>query len=114
MNSYNTENQRILKNTIYLYVRTIVVLLVSLITARVLLNTLGVYDYGIYNVVGSVVILFVFLNNAMSQASQRFITFELGKSEQQRISDVFSMCINSQVVLMLIILFPGGIRQLAS
>lgn len=105
MNSYNTENQRILKNTIYLYVRTIVVLLVSLITARVLLNTLGVYDYGIYNVVGSVVILFVFLNNAMSQASQRFITFELGKSEQQRISDVFSMCINSQVVLMLIILF---------
>ena len=105
MNLYNKENQRILKNTIYLYMRTIVVLLVSLITARVLLNTIGVYDYGIYNVVGSVVILFVFLNNAMSQASQRFITFELGKSEQQRIRDVFSMCINSQVVLMIIILF---------
>lgn len=104
MTSYKSDNQRIVKNTIFLYIRTVLVLLIALFTARVLLKTLGVSDFGIYNVVGSVVILFSFLNTAMTQATQRFITFEIGKSFKSRLCDVFSMSINTQFIIMLLIL----------
>lgn len=71
-------NKRIAKNTILLYFRMLLTIVVGLYTSRVVLNTLGVSDYGIYNVVGGIVAMLAFLNSALTAASQRFIAFELG------------------------------------
>lgn len=101
--SYAVDNKRLAKNTLFLYFRTAVVMLLSLYMSRVVLDVLGVENYGIYNVVGSIVILFSFFNNAMTQASQRFITFELGKKEKAQLQKVFSMCINTQILIVIVI-----------
>ncbi len=76
-----SNTSRIAKNTLALYFRQILIMLVSLYTVRVVLNTLGAQDYGIYNVVAGVVVLFSFLGGAMATASQRFFSFEMGKNE---------------------------------
>ena len=76
--SHSENNKRIAKNTLLLYVRMLFSLLISIYTSRVVLNTLGVEDYGIYNVVGGVVIMMGILNGAMSTSVQRFLNFELG------------------------------------
>lgn len=76
-----SSNKRIAKNTLILYLRMILILCVGLYTSRIVLNTLGVEDYGIYNVVGGFVTFFSFLNGAMSNATQRFITFELARGD---------------------------------
>jgi O-antigen/teichoic acid export membrane protein len=74
-------------------------MLVSLYTARVILNTLGVEDYGIYNVVGGVVTLFGFINASMATGTQRFLTFELGKEDILQLKRVFSMSLNIHVII---------------
>lgn len=81
MSSNPSNNKRIAKNTIMLYVRMLLSIVVSLYTSRVVLQTLGVGDYGIYGVVGGVVAMFSFLNAAMSGATSRFLTFEMGKAK---------------------------------
>lgn len=68
-------NQRIAKNTLLLYGRMLLIMAVSLYTSRVVLNTLGVEDYGIYNVVGGIVTMFAFLNRPMETSAQRYLTF---------------------------------------
>ena len=73
-------NKRIAKNTLMLYIRMLLIMVVSLYTSRVILQALGVEDFGLYNVVGGVVILFTFINNAMVTSTQRFLNFELGKN----------------------------------
>lgn len=88
-----SNNQRIAKNTIYLYLRTIVVMLVTLFTSRVILQSLGVEDYGIYNVVGGIITIFSFISSTLSTASQRYITFELGKGSEGNMSKLFSICL---------------------
>jgi len=82
MSASNTK--RIAKNTLMLYFRQILIMGVSLYTVRVVLNTLGAEDYGIYNVVAGVVVLFSFLNNAMATSTQRFLNFNLGKEDTER------------------------------
>ena len=89
--SISADNRRIAKNTLALYARMGVTMLVSLFTSRVVLQTLGVENFGIYNVVGGVVVLFSFLNAAMSSATQRFLNFELGKKDLVQVGRVFSM-----------------------
>lgn len=76
-------NKRIAKNTLLLYVRMFFMMGIALYTSRVVLNTLGVEDYGIYNVVGGLVSMFGLLNGSMSSATQRYITFELGKGDSR-------------------------------
>ena len=71
----------IAKNTIVLYIRQIFILVISLYTVRITLNILGATDYGIYNVVGGVVVLFSFINSAMASSTQRFLNFYLGKKD---------------------------------
>ena len=71
-----SNNKRIAKNTAFLYVRMIFVLLVSLYSTRVILNVLGVEDFGVYNVVGGFVSLFFFINSTMSNSVQRYYNFE--------------------------------------
>jgi O-antigen/teichoic acid export membrane protein len=72
-------NKRIAKNTLFLYFRSILTLGVGLYTSREVLAQLGVEDFGIYNVVGGVIVLFSFIQGAMSSAASRFFTFDLGK-----------------------------------
>ncbi|MFV0507372.1 MAG: MATE family efflux transporter [Bacteroidales bacterium] len=98
-----SNNKRIAKNTLLLYVRTILTLLVSLYTSRVVLEVLGVVDFGIYNVVGGFVTMFTFLNGAMSAATQRFLSFEIGKGNQNQLRNVFGMSVNIHLVIAAII-----------
>ena len=86
--NHKADNKRITKNTLVLYIRTGLVLFVSLYISRILLNNLGINDYGIYNVVGSIVVLFSFLSNSLSQAIQRFISFHLGKDDNKSFDSV--------------------------
>lgn len=102
-------NKRIAKNTLFLYFRTLVIMLVSLYTSRVILNALGVEDYGIYNVVGGVVAMFNVISGALSSSISRFITFELGKGDLKRTSLIFSTSINIQFGISLIVIFLGEI-----
>ena len=92
--SHNT-NKRIAQNTLFLYFRTLVILLVSLYTSRVVLNVLGIDDYGIYNVVGGIVLMFQFLNVGMIDVSQRFLTYELGKNDGQQLQKFFHISYHS-------------------
>lgn len=83
-------NKRIVKNTLFLYFRMFITMLVGLYTSRVVLSTLGFSDYGIYNVVGGIVALFAFINNAMVASSQRFISYELGTKCQEKLNIIYS------------------------
>lgn len=85
-----SNNKRIAKNTMMLYIRMLLSMVVSLYTSRVVLEVLGVEDYGIYGVVGGVVAMFSFLNSSMAGATSRFLTFEMGRGDEQRLKDTFS------------------------
>ena len=99
MSQTSENNKRIAKNTVLLYIRMFFTMAVSLYTSRVVLNTLGVVDYGVYNVVGGVVVVFSFVNGAMATATQRFITFALGKENFQRLKVVFSTSLQIHTLL---------------
>ncbi len=100
-------NKRIAKNTLVLYVRMLFMMAVTLYTSRVILNTLGVEDYGIYNVVGGIVAMFGFINGSMSSATQRYITFALGRGDKQRLSTVFSTSLQIHTLIAGIIVLLG-------
>lgn len=97
-------NKRIAKNTIYLYLRMIVTMIVTLYTARLILATLGEDDYGLYNVIGGIVVLFSFLNTAMSNATQRFLSYEIGINNQKQLQRTFSMSVTCHIFLAIIVL----------
>lgn len=101
------DNGRIVKNTLLLYMRTILVMIVSLFTSRVVLSALGVDDYGIYNVVGGVVAMFAVVSGALSASISRFITFELGRDDIEKLKRIFSTSINIQIGISLLILILG-------
>ena len=100
-------NKRIAKNTMLLYLRMLFIMAVQLFTSRVVLNTLGVVDYGLYNVVGGIVTMFAFLNGAMVTSTQRYITFELGKGNLQRLKEVFTTCVQIHLIISLVIIILG-------
>ena len=105
--SNSANNKRIAKNTLLLYVRMLFGMLVSLYTSRVILQTLGVEDYGVYNVVGGVITMFTFLNSAMSSATSRYITFEIGKGNMEQLKKVFSTSLQIHAVIALLIVILG-------
>lgn len=105
MSSVN--NKRIAKNTLLLYLRMLFIMAVQLYTSRVVLNTLGVVDYGLYNVVGGVITMFVFLNRAMVTSTQRYITFELGKGNLERLKVIFTTCVQIQAIISLVVVLLG-------
>ncbi len=92
-----------MKNTVMLYIRMAVIMLVSLYMSRVVLDVLGEQDYGIYNIVGSVVVSLAFIQNALISATQRFLSYELGKNSEGGINRVFSMSMNIHVLFTLVI-----------
>lgn len=100
-----SDNKRIARNTIYLYLRTMVVMLVSLYTSRLVLQVLGETDLGIYNLVGGIVTLMAFLHTAQTKATSRFITYNLGnKSAQQVLQRTFSVCMTIHILISIVIL----------
>ena len=104
MSEYGYNNKRIAKNTLFLYFRTLLVMAISLYTSRVILFALGVEDYGVYNVVGGAIAMFGVVSGALSAAISRFITFELGKNDFERLKKVFSTSINIQVIISIVLL----------
>lgn len=99
MNNTTENNKRIAKNTLLLYVRMLFTIIVGLYTSRMVLQTLGVNDYGIYNVVGGIVAMLAFLNSAMTSASQRFISFELGTQNYQKLKEIFSTSVTIHLII---------------
>lgn len=99
-----SSNRQIATNTIFLYIRMIILLVLGLYISRITLIALGVSDYGIYNVVGGIVTMFVFINNAMVNSTQRYVTYELGTGKREKLELVFSTSINIHAAIALIIL----------
>ncbi|MBQ4408304.1 MAG: lipopolysaccharide biosynthesis protein, partial [Bacteroidales bacterium] len=99
----SSNTSRIAKNTLLLYFRMLLTMGVSLYTSRVVLDVLGVDDYGIYNVVGGVVAMFGILSGSLTSAISRFITFELGKGDIDKLKRIFCTSVNIQVILIAII-----------
>lgn len=99
-----TGNKTIFKNSLFLYARIGIVMLVSLYTSRILLKALGVDDYGVYNVVGSVVMMFSSIRGLFISSTQRFMNFEMGRGDQRDLNDVFTASMTIHLVLCLIFL----------
>ena len=102
--STSSNNKTIAKNTIFLYIRMMITMIISLYTSRVILQVLGVEDYGIYQSVGGIVGLLSFLNSALSTGTSRFITYGLGEGNQEKIKQIFSTTLTSHIILALVII----------
>lgn len=103
MSDNQSNNKRIAKNTILLYLRSLIVMLVSLYTSRVILHALGVEDYGLYNVIGGVVSLFAFLRTSMTKSTQRFLNVEMAR-EGGRLKDTFRVSFSIHAIMAVIAL----------
>ena len=95
----------ILKNTLYLFFRQILIIFIGLYTVRVRLDLLGMENYGIYNVVAGVVIMFTFLRSSMSSATQRFLNYAIGENNIEQVRNIFSVSIIINLFLALLIIF---------
>lgn len=102
-NQINNNSKRIARNTLYLYMRQILVMLVTLYTSRVILKVLGVVDFGVYNVVGGMVSMFAFLNSALGQATQRFIAIGIEKDGVDQQRKIFSMLMNVHILIAVVL-----------
>lgn len=98
-------NKRIAKNTLLLYVRILLTMVIGLYTSRVVLAELGISDYGLYSVVGGIVTMFTFINGSLNAGTQRFLTFELGRGDIVQLKKLFSTAIVIYTFLAMIILF---------
>ena len=103
MSDRSIDNKRITKNTLFLYFRMLLTVVVGLYTSRVVLNVLGVSDYGVYNVVGGFVNMLAFLNLGMAGASQRFMSFEIGTGDKGNMHQVFCTSVSVHLIIALII-----------
>lgn len=102
MSDNSSNNKRIAKNTIALYFRTFITMIVGLYMGRVMLQALGVDNYGINNVVGGIVAMSSLITATMSQAISRYITYALGKGEKEGLKTMFSTAVNAQIVMSII------------
>lgn len=107
MAQISDNNKRVAKNTVMLYFRMFVMMIIGLFTSRITLQALGVDNYGINNVVGGVVGMFTLITGALINAVSRFLTFELGKKDNSKLNDVFCTSINVMGMLSLLILIIG-------
>ncbi len=95
---------RIVKNTFILYIRMFFTMGVSLYTSRVVLDVLGIEDYGIYSIVGGIVTLFSFFNSAMASATQRFLAFEIQRNDFQQLKNTFNATLNIHIAISILVL----------
>ena len=106
-NQTSDNNKRIAKNTLFLYLRMFVMMLTALFTSRIVLDVLGAADYGLNNVIGGVVVLFSFLNNALISATQRYLNFHLGRKDYKQTNVVFCMSMNTYFLLSILVIILG-------
>ena len=97
------KSSRIARNTLMLYIRMFVLMLVGLFTSRVVLDALGENDFGIYSVIGCVVAMFTIISGALNSAVSRFITFEMGKGPGAQLNKVYSTAVTIQLILAIIV-----------
>mgnify|MGYP003099690354 FL=1 len=102
MTEISVNNKRIAKNTLFLYFRMLLTMGVALYTSRVALQVLGVSDYGLYNVVGGVVAMLAFINGSMSSGTSRFIAYELGRNNVEKMNQVFNVSLVCHILIALI------------
>ena len=98
------KSRRVAKNTGFMFVRMMIIVLVGLFTSREVLRILGVSDFGVYNLVGTIVVMFSFLQNALNNATTRFITYGIGTGDTGRLGKTFSMSVNTEAILAFTIL----------
>lgn len=91
----SASNKRLVKNTLILYLRMFFTMAIGFYTSRVVLSTLGIVDYGIYNVVGGIVGMLSMLNSAMAGTTQRWITIAIGVNDSKYLQKVFAVGTNS-------------------
>lgn len=103
----NGENKLIIKNSSYLYIRLIVTSVVSLFTTRIILKNIGIEDYGIYTIIGGIVLLIGFINTVMLSVSNRFIAFEVGSGSISSTNRIFNTCLIIHILIAIIALFIG-------
>ncbi len=101
--SHKEANKLIAQNTFFLYLRTLIGIIINLFSVRVIWQALGVEDYGIYNVVAGIVLMFQFLNTAMVGASQRYLSYSIGKNDKQKIIETFSTSVRVHLLLAIVI-----------
>lgn len=106
MPDQSANNKRIAKNSLFMSIRMVIVLVITLYTSRVILSVLGVEDYGVYNVVAGFVTMFGFFNSSLSNGIQRFYNFELGKNGVEGARRVYNMALVIQILLAIIIVLP--------
>lgn len=104
MSSVSIKNKKIAKNTLFLYIRMFLVMIISLITVRVLLRTLGVEDYGTYNAIAGFISSMVFISSVLSAASQRFFSFYMGKNDTEQLQKAFTMILSTYIIVIAIVL----------
>lgn len=107
MTMTGSNNKTIVKNTAFLYIRMFVTMIISLFTSRVVLQMLGVDDYGIYQAVGGIVGFLAFLNSALSGGTSRFLTYELGTGNKIKLSNTFSTTLSVHIIIALIVVTLG-------
>lgn len=103
LSNKTTDTKRLAQNTIFLYIRTFIIMVVGLYTSRVVLDALGVQDYGIYNVVGGIIVMFTIISASLSNSISRYITYELGEKDSNKLQQIFSTSVNIQLIIALII-----------
>ena len=100
----NQVNKKIIaKNSMFLYIRMLLIMVVTLYTSRVVLATLGIEDYGIYNAVGGIVAMMGFLNSSMANAVQRFLSFEMGKGNTNKVNTIFNVSLQAHIIIAAIV-----------
>ena len=104
---YTPSNSRMIRNTFLLYFRMVLMMCINLYTSRMVLHILGVEDFGIYNVVGGIIVLFSFLTDSMTASTQRFLTFELGSGNKEKLHAVFVTSINIHLIITLLVIILG-------
>ena len=109
MSSQLSENKRIAKNSIFMSIRMMIVLIITLYTSRIILDILGVQDFGIYNVVAGFVTMFGFFNSSLSNGIQRFYNYEYGKNGEVGACRVYNMAMLIQILMALLIILPTEI-----
>lgn len=112
MQEIRANKARIAKNTLFLYIRMLIIMAVSLFTQRVVLDKLGASDYGIYAAVAGVVGMLGFLNGTLSTGTSRFLTFEMGRGDMSRLKNIFSTAFYSHLILatiVVVLLLTGGL-----
>lgn len=103
MSTISENNKRIAKNTLLLYIRMLFIMIVTFYMSRIILEILGVEDFGIYSVVGGIVTMFSMFTGSLTSAINRFLTIELGKKNQERLNIIFSSSLNIQILLSVIV-----------